>query len=110
MVTSIEELKTGDIVIFSNRYGKSIVKVEYTTPKQIVLVNGNRIWKKDGTLVGRDMFVGGQIKLPSSEDEIRKIRQDNEKVYICNKAVYKINPSILTYEQCVKLKEILEIF
>lgn len=74
-------LKTGDVVINSNR----IIKVERTTKAQIILENKERFWKKDCSLVGgrsnrwfrRDEYI--REASPENVNKLRKLLEERDK-------------------------------
>lgn len=62
----LKELKAGDKVIVSNRYGSTVMDVEKVTATQIVVKDGRR-WRKDGRLVGRGTWDTDSLKEATPE-------------------------------------------
>lgn len=102
----IKDLKVGDEVYFEywggwkDYWSKSIV--ERITPSGLIRVNGN-YFRQDG------YSRGGSARIYTSDDEFAKNEYDKQrKQRFVNSLVEKINKDGMTYEQAVKIKEILE--
>lgn len=102
----IKDLKVGDEVYFEywggwREYWRKSV-VERITPTGLIRASGN-LFRKDGYLRG------GGAKIYTSNDEFAKNEYDKQqKQKFVNSMVAKINKDGMTYEQAVKIKEILE--
>lgn len=102
----IKDLKTGD-EIYIKYFGawrgywrKSVV--ERITPTGLIRANGD-LFRQDGYLRG------GGARIYPSDDEFAKNEYDKQrKQRFVNSLVEKINKDGMTYEQAVKIKEILE--
>ena len=75
-MTSMEHIKPGDRVLVRNRLTDGIANVERTTKTQIVLRNGTRYRRRDGSEVGRDTWSGDHID-DITEDDILRITYRN---------------------------------
>lgn len=102
----IKDLKAGyEICIkyfggWREYWRKSVV--ERITPSGLIRVNGN-YFRQDG------YSRGGSARIYPSDDEFAKNEYDKQrKQKFVNSMVAKINKDGVTYEQAVKIKEILE--
>lgn len=102
----IKDLKVGDEV-YIQYYGgwreywrKSVA--ERITPTGLIRANGG-LFRQDGYLRG------GGARIYTSDNELARDRYDEQKKQqFVNSMVAKINKDGMTYEQAVKIKEILE--
>ena len=106
MRESLENVKVGDVVIEHCRWENVIATVTKVTATQIVINGGDRYRKKDGHMVGGS---GGwwvrYISVPKEgEIEILKRKKFISDVH---SAMHKMTEQDLTYEQAVKIKEVL---
>lgn len=102
---SLENVKVGDEVIFSNGWDKSIVTITKVTKTQIH-IGISRFRKSDGRLVGSQSCDKARIDLRTEESE-RKINIENNKQkmvsYFMN---YKFH--LLSYEEMIKVYNFLK--
>lgn len=105
MEHNIENIKVGDIVIFTigawNQ--KTIIdKVTKVTPKQFE-ANGYRFWKKDGTMVG-DSFRHCRI---ATEKDIADFKEEKHR----NNLRIKIRDFFSSYQniECLTIEEMEKI-
>lgn len=102
---SLEDVKVGDKVVFSNGLDKSIVVVTKVTKTQIH-TGYSKYRKSDGRAVGSGTWDRARIDLCTEESE-RKINIENNKrnmvSYFRN---YKFN--LLSYEEMVNVYSILK--
>lgn len=75
-MTTMEHIKPGDRVLVRNRLTDGIATVERVTKTQIVLRNGTRYRRRDGSEVGRDTWSTGYIH-DLTEDDILRITYRN---------------------------------
>lgn len=106
MRESLENVKVGDEVIEISRWVRKIAKVQKVTKTQIMVSEWGRYRKKDGILVGscNDLWPCS-IRLPK-EGEIEEIKR----LAIVNDVLSKVRmmgDKDLTYDQAVKIKEVL---
>lgn len=106
MRESLENVKVGDVVIEISRWVRKIAKVTRKTKTQIEVDGWNRYRKKDGILVGgcSDLWPR-KIRLPK-EGEIEEIKR----LAIVNDVLSKVRmlgDKDITYEQAIKIKEVL---
>ena len=106
MGESLENVKVGDVVIEHCRWENVIATVTKVTATQIVIGGGYRYRKKDGYIVGGS---GGwwvrYISVPK-EGEIATLRR-KKFISDVHSAMHKMTEQDLTYEQAVKIKEVL---
>lgn len=106
MRESLENVKVGDEVIEISRWVRKIAKVTKTTKTQIEVNGWNRYRKKDGIMVGgcSDLWPR-KIRLPE-EGEI-EVMQRLEFVNDVISKMRMLGDKDVTYEQAVKIKEVL---
>ena len=106
MRESLENVKVGDVVIEHCRWDKVIATVTKVTATQIVINGEDRYRKKDGYMVGGS---GGwwvrYISVP--EDGELEILKRNKFISEVHSAMHKMTEQDLTYDQAVKIKEVL---
>lgn len=105
MRESFENVKVGDVVIERSRWRIALAKVTKVTATQVV-IGENRYRKKDGYLVGSTgRWYPSRISLPK-EGEIEELRAQKfiEGVVL---RLNKLKAQDVTYEQAVKIKEVL---
>jgi hypothetical protein len=108
MNENFENVKVGDLLISHHRHTKSVVKVERVTPAQLVVTGGKRFRKKDGYGIGGDSFYYSYITIPK-EGEVESIRQRDVVVTVCCSAKKVLESYNISYEQALKIKEILNV-
>lgn len=105
----LSNVQVGDALVNELRWGKNVVYVEKLLPTQILIKNGGRYYKKNGHRVGYgDCYSTDYIRI-AEEDEIQKIREFNFKTNVCNRAITVLDRKDISYEQAVKIKEILNL-
>lgn len=107
-MSELDDVKVGDLLISHHRTGRRVLKVEKITPTQIVTVGNERYRKKDGYAIGSGGFYYDYITVPK-EGEVESIRRDNFIVNVCRNGVKMLDQYYISYEQAVKIKEILNL-
>jgi hypothetical protein len=105
---NFENVKVGDLVISHHRHTTSVVKVERVTPTQLVVTGGERFRKKDGCGIGSGGFYYSYITIPK-EGEVESIRRRDVVVTVCYSAKKMLENYNISYEQALKIKEILNV-
>lgn len=108
MNENFENVKVGDLLISHRRSIKSVVKVERVTPTQLIVTGGERFRKKDGNGIGSGGFYYSYITLPK-DGEVESIRKQNVVETVCYSAKKKLESYDISYEQALKIKEILNV-
>lgn len=106
MRESLENVKVGDVVIRQNRYGETeIVEVIRVTKTQIAVEGGSRYRKADGNSIGTGIWDRTFIFMPV-KGEVERLRK---KQFVREVAllVKRVNMNAISYEQAVKIKEVL---
>lgn len=97
-------VKAGDKVIYTSRFGgDKVTVVEKITPKGFIKVNGI-LFTKDGVERGGDMWNRSRIKQATPE-LIQQVEQINFRKYVLNKLHSLQN---IEYGQAVEINKILE--
>ena len=105
MRESLENVKVGDVVIEHCRWENVIATVTKVTATQIV-IRGDRYRKKDGYLIGcAGSWHHRWISLPK-EGEIEEMKRLAIVGDVLSK-VRMLGDKDVTYEQAVKIKEVL---
>ena len=105
MKESLENVKVGDVVIERCRWRIALAKVTKVTATQVV-IGENRYRKKDGYLVGSTgSWYPNRISLPN-EGEIEELRAQKFIEDVVSR-LNKLTAQDVTYEQAVKIKEVL---
>lgn len=107
-MSDLSNVQVGDFVISHCRAGRRVLKVEKITPTQIVTVGNKRYRKKDGYAIGSGGFYYDSITVPK-EGEVESIRRSNFIVNVCRNGVKVLGHYKISYEQAVKIKEILNL-
>ena len=106
MRESLENVKVGDVVIEHCRWENVIATVTKVTATQIVINRGDRYRKKDGYMVGGS---GGwwvrYIRVPK-EGEVEGLKRQKFIEDVVSR-LNKLTARDVTYEQAVKIKEVL---
>lgn len=106
MRESFENVKVGDVVIRRNRYGETeVVEVIRVTKTQIAVEGGSRYRKADGSSIGTGILDRTFIFMPV-KGEVERLK---EKQFVRRVAllVKRVNMNAISYEQAVKIKEVL---
>ena len=105
---TFDDLQVGDLVIVERMLTKSIQKIVKTTKTQIILDNDEKFKKLNGYPVGpTTTWSTTHIVIPTDE-MIQNVRKDNFKSGLVRNVLNQLSPSSITYEQAVKIKEILD--
>ena len=105
MKESLENIKVGDVVIERSRWRIALAKVTKVTATQVV-IGEKRYRKKDGYLVGsKGSWYRSRISLPK-ESEIEELRAQKFIEDVVSR-LNKLTARDVTYEQAVKIKEVL---
>lgn len=107
-MSDLSNVQVGDLVIGHWRGLKRVLKVEKLTPTQIVVTGGDRFRKKDGFEIGSVGFYHCYITTPK-EGEVESIRVANFVTDVCIKGKKMLDSYNISYEQAVKIKEILNL-
>lgn len=104
MKESLENIKVGDVVIERCRWRIKLAKVTRVTATQVV-IGENRYRKEDGRLVGSGPWDLRWITIPT-EGELEELKRQKfiEDVVL---RLNKLTAQDVTYEQAVKIKEVL---
>lgn len=108
MIESFENVKVGDLVISHHRSTKRVVKVEGVTPTQLVVTGGERFRKKDGYGIGSGGFYYSYITIPK-DGEVESVRKGEMVKTVCYSAKKVLESYNISYEQALKIKEILNV-
>ena len=100
----MENVKVGDVVIEHCRWDKAIATVTKVTATQIV-IGGDRYRKKDGYLIGSAGWYRRWISLPK-EGELEQLKSQKFIEDVVSE-MNKLTARNITYEQAVKIKEVL---
>lgn len=105
MRESFENVKVGDVVILhAGPYKTKVNKVRKVTATMIHVGN-ERYRKKDGNLVGAGPWDLSWITIPK-EGEIEELKAQEFIGYVVSE-MKKLTARSITYEQAVKIKEVL---
>lgn len=108
-MSNLADVKVGDLLINEFRGGKNVVKVIKITPTQIVVTNEHRYYKESGHKVGNSSaFYYNYIYVPT-EGEVELVRQRNTIINVCRLAEKILGYRQISYEQAIKIKEILNL-
>lgn len=106
---TLYDVQVGDMLINETRYSSVIVRVDRITPQRIVINNGCVYHKKNGERVGNsDIWTTNFVRIPK-DNEIEELIKRNAIVNIGRKAKEFLDKGKMTYEQALKLKEILNL-
>ena len=109
-MSSLENVKVGDLLINEFRGGANVVKVIRVTPTQVIVTHEQKYYKKNGCKVGgRDGFYSDSIHIPS-DGEVESVRKHNTIINICRKAIERLGYYNISYEQAVQINEILYLY
>ena len=107
-MSNLADVKIGDLLIKHFRGMRSVVKVEKLTPTQIVVTGGDRFRIKDGYEIGGGGFCHCYITHPK-EGEVESIRRANFITKVCIEGKKMLDSYNISYEQAIKIKEILNL-
>lgn len=102
---NLEDVKTGDKVIFCNGWDESVVTVTKVTKTQIH-TGYSKYRKCDGRAVGADTWDRAMIKPYTEEAEKRIKIENNKRIMASYFKGYKFN--LLAYEDMVKVYNLLK--
>ena len=105
----LEDVNVGDLLVNELRGGRNVVKVIRLTPTQIEVSNGHKYYKKNGCRIGySDSFFHDYLRRPK-DGEVEQIRKLNTIYNVCRKVKQVADSCSITYEQAIKIKEILNL-
>ena len=105
---TFDDLQVGDLVIVERMLTKNIQKIAKITKTQIILDNEEKYKKSNGYPVGpTTTWSTTHIVIPTDE-MIQTVREDNFKRGLVRNVLNQLSPDSITYEQAVKIKEILD--
>lgn len=108
-MSHLADVKVGDLLINEFRGGSNVVKVVRLTPTLIIVTNEQKYYKKNGHKVGNNSaFYYDTIHIPT-EGEVEFVRQRNTINNVCRLAERILSYRNISYEQAVKIKEILNL-
>lgn len=106
---NLENVKVGDLLVRRSHFKTELVKISRLTPTQIVVDDGKKYYKKNGYMVGNDnMWYSVWVYIPK-EGEVEQIREQNTIYDVCRKVKQLVDKCSITYEQALKIKEILNV-
>ena len=106
MRESLENVKVGDVVIRQNRYGEmEIVEVIRVTKTQIAVKGGSRYCKVNGGSIGTGIWDRTVIFMPV-KGEVERLRKKQFVREVASRMKH-VNINAISYEQAVKIKEVL---
>ena len=76
MEKTLQDLKAGDLAYIESRHKKGIVKIDRITKTQIITTKGLKYRRRDGGLIGTDMYYYEYLQILTAEkkDKIRTLR------------------------------------
>lgn len=108
-MSELEDVKVGDLLINKFRGGANVVEVIRVTPKQVIVTNEQKYYKKDGRKVGGSGgFYFDYIHIPY-DGEVEYVRKRNTIINVCRKAKEILDYYNISYEQAIKINEILNL-
>lgn len=109
-MSELEDVKVGDLLVNEFRGGRNVVKVVRLTPTQIIVENNERYYKRNGRQVGNDSgFYYSYVRKPKNDAEVVQIIEKNTICNVCRKVKQVVDSCSITYEQAIKIKEILNL-
>lgn len=106
MRESLENVNVGDVVIRQDRYGKiEAVEVVRVIKTQVTVAGGSRYRKCDGSSVGTGIWDRTFIFMPV-KGEVERLRK-KEFVREVVSRMKQVDMDTISYEQAVKIKEVL---
>ena len=105
---TFDDLQVGDLVIVERMLTKHIQKIVKMTKTQIILDNDEKYKKSNGYPVGSTTTWSTTHIIIPTDEMIRTVREDNFKRGLVRNVLNQLSPSSITYEQAVKIKEILD--
>lgn len=105
---TFDDLQVGDLVIVERMLTKNIQKIAKITKTQIILDNDEKYKKSNGYPVGpTTTWSTTHIVIPTNE-MVQTVRENNFKRGLVRNVLNQLSPDSITYEQAVKIKEILD--
>lgn len=105
---TFDDLQVGDLVIVERMLTKNIQKIAKITKTQIILDNEEKYKKSNGYPVGpTTTWSTTHIVIPTNE-MVQTVRENNFKRGLVRNVLNQLSPDSITYEQAVKIKEILD--
>lgn len=105
---TLNDVQAGDELILNRRMERQVVKVERTTQTQIIISNGTKYKKSNGNFIGGNSFTYDYVSIPK-DGEIEKVKRIQFIAMVSRNAVRVLDIGNITYEQAVKIKELLEL-
>lgn len=105
---SLNDVQVGDELILNLRTERQVVKVKRTTQTQITIGICNKYRKNDGSFIGGNSFTYNYVSIPK-DGEIEEVKRIQFITMVSRKAARVLDIGNITYEQAVKIKEILEL-
>lgn len=104
---TLNDVQAGDLLILIRRMERQVVEVERTTQTQII-IKGAKYRKSDGFFIGGNSFTYSFITIPQ-DGEIEEVKRIQFIAMVSRKAARVLDIGNITYEQAVKIKELLEL-
>jgi hypothetical protein len=109
IMITLYEAQVGDLLVNEKMYEKKIVRVDRITPERIVINNGCVYHKKNGRMVSKsDIWAINFIRIPK-DGEIQEMIERDAIIKICDKVKDILDKRNITYEQAIKLKELMNL-
>lgn len=105
---TLNDVQAGDLLILNSRSDRQVVKVERTTKTQIIIGICEKYRKSDGNFIGGNFCTYNYVSIPK-DGEIEEVKRIQFIKNVSRKAVRVLEIANITYEQAVKVKEILEL-
>ena len=107
-MSGLEDVMVGDLLIEKGQGGRRVIKVKKITPTQIVAHTNERYQRKNGRKIGCDDFYIKYVTIPK-DGEVDSIRRYNLIEYVCRSGVKMLDATKISYEQALKIKDILNL-
>ena len=80
MEKTLQELEAGDLAYMESSHGIGIVKIDRITKTQIITTKGSKYRRRDGGLIGTDMYYYEYLQILTAEkkDKISILRLRNK--------------------------------
>ena len=105
---TFDDLQVGDLVIVERMLTKNIQKVAKITKTQIILDNDEKYKKSNGYPVGPTTTWSTTHIIIPTDEMIKSVREENFKRALVRNVLNNLSPKDITYEQALKIKEILD--
>lgn len=106
-IKSLNDVQAGDLLILNRRIGREVVEVERTTQTQII-IKGAKYRKSNGFFIGGDSYICTYVSIPK-DGEIEEVKRIQFIAMVSRKAARVLDIGNITYEQAVKIQELLEL-